>query len=70
MGKGIVTPLITIGLTEDKKLSIVGPLHDKTECVLILADALRMVATFQPPEEKKPSLTLPGAGELVIPGGA
>ena len=52
MSKGITTVLITIGLTEDKKLAMVGPLHNKAECVLILADALKLVAvseTKEPP---------------------
>ena len=68
MAKGIVTPLITIGLTGDKKLTIVGPLSDKTECVLILAEALKMVAVHQP--EEKPKLIVPRKPEgIITPGG-
>lgn len=68
MSKGIMTPLITIGLTAERKLAIVGPLHDKAECVLILADALKLVAVH---EHKEPSkIVVPECGKVTVPGGA
>lgn len=68
MSKGIMTPLITIGLTAEKKLAIVAPLQDKAECVLILADALKLVATHQ---HKEPSrVVVPECGKIAVTGGA
>ena len=70
MAKGITTVLITIGLDQEKKLTIVGPLDDKTTCVMILADALKMVAVHQVPK-KDPGLLVPRKPEgVIVPGGA
>ena len=68
MAKGITTILISIGLDEDKKLTIVGPLEDKATCVMILADALKMVAVHKPEEKSK--LIVPRKPEGIVTGGA
>jgi hypothetical protein len=65
MSKGIVTPLITIGLNAERKLTIVGPLENKAECVLILADALKLVAVHE--NKEKPKIVTPQK-DIIVPG--
>lgn len=67
MGNGIVRPVITIGFTEDRKLTIVGPLEDKPACIMMLSDAIKMVVAHQPKE--KSAIVVPEEKKVVVSGG-
>jgi len=61
MSKEKPNPIIIVSITKDNKIEVRGPLENKSFCIQVLAEAIKIVVAHQP------KVVIPNAG-LRIPG--